>query len=448
MDKYNLNQIIEDIDNRNTAKIKDAIWEINNIDLAEIIDELESIEDKLYFFREIHEEDKTEVFENLEIYTQIEIINCLKEFEIKNIVENLYYDDIVDLIEELDDDKKNLIKKYLSDEERYLINEFLGYESGTAGSVMTIEYVELLDHISVGEAMKHLKEVGIKKETIYSNYVVDEKQRLEGIVTLRKLVTSDRESKILDIMETDIISVKTDDSQRYVADQFIKYGFVAMPVVDNMDRLVGIVTYDDVMRIIEEEDTEDFHKMAAISPNQDRYLDTSPLILAKSRLPWIMILMLSATMTGFIINSNLDILGQFVILSSFIPMLTDTGGNAASQSSTLIIRGLATGEIKTKDFGKIILKEFKVSGILSMALIVIIFFRVLVVSKGGLDIALSISMTLIFTIFTSNFIGGILPIGAKKLDLDPAVMAVPLITTLVDAMSLFIYFSIARIILI
>jgi magnesium transporter len=323
----------------------------------------------------------------------------------------------------------------------------LGYPKRSAGSEMTIEYVSLYKQYTVEDALKHIKEVGLKKETVYTIYVIDSNRKLIGIVSLRKLVTSSPNLKIADIMEDDVIYVKTETDQEEVSEIFQKYGFLALPVVDNKNRLVGIVTFDDVLQIMEEETTEDFQKMAAISPNEDVYLETRAFTLAKRRLPWILVLMISATITGYIINSNLDLLGQFAILSTLMPMLTDTGGNAASQSSTLVIRGIALGNIDSKDVSTILKKEVQVSFILSAILSVVILIRVIIISKESIYVALTMCLTLMFTVFASNIVGGLLPIGAKKLGFDPAVMAVPFITTIVDAMTLMIYFNVARMIL-
>lgn len=445
--KYEERDILRMLEEKNYSGLKEFLKETNEIDIAEIISNLEDKHYALLLFRMLSEESASQVFAYLDLDAQVEIVTNFSESEIREIMDELFFDDIVDLVEEMPAEYVNKVLRNISREERQLINEFLGYPEESAGSVMTIEYVSLYKSYTVKEALDHMQKVGLKKETIYSSYVVDTNRRLIGIISLRKLVTSDPELYISDIMEEDVIYVHTDDDQEYVADLFTKYGFLAMPVVDKTDRLVGIVTYDDVLRIIEEETTEDFQRMAAVTPNDDIYLETDARTLAKSRLPWIMILMVSATVTAFIINANLDLLGQFAILSVLMPMLTDTGGNASSQSSTLIIRGIATGEIEDKDLGKILRKELQVSTILVLVLVFVVLFRVLVISNEGIRVALAIALTLTFTIYSSNIIGGALPIAAKKLGFDPAVMAVPMITTIVDAMSLMIYFNIARLIL-
>ncbi|NLW43045.1 MAG: magnesium transporter [Tissierellia bacterium] len=445
--KYEEQDILRMLESRKYAELREFLKETNEIDIAEIISGIEDKHYALILFRMLSEESASQVFAYLDIDAQVEIVTNFSESELREIMEELFFDDIVDLVEEMPAEYVNKVLRNISREERQLINEFLGYPEDSAGSVMTIEYVSLYKSYTVQDALNHIQSVGLKKETVYSSYVVDTNRRLNGIISLRKLVTSDPDLYISDIMEEDVIYVHTDDDQEYVADLFAKYGFLAMPVVDKMERLVGIVTYDDVLRIIEEETTEDFQRMAAVTPNDDIYLDTDARTLAKSRLPWIMILMISATITAFIINLNLDLLGKFAVLSILMPMLTDTGGNASSQSSTLIIRGIATGEIEDDDLGKILKKELQVSTILVIILVFVVLLRVLIISNEGLNVALTIALTLTFTIYSSNLIGGTLPIAAKKLGLDPAVMAVPMITTIVDAMSLIIYFNIARIIL-
>lgn len=445
--KYEEQDILRMLENKEYSSLKEFLKDTNEIDIAQIISNIEDKHYALLLFRMLSEDSASQVFAYLDLDAQVEIVTNFSEKEIKDIMDELFFDDIVDLVEEMPAEYVNKVLRNISREERRLINEFLGYPEDSAGSVMTIEYVSLYKSYTVEEALDYMHKVGLRKETIYSSYVVDTNRKLIGIISLRKLVTSEPDLLISDIMEEDVIYVHTDDDQEYVADLFTKYGFLAIPVVDKTGRLVGIVTYDDVLRIIEEETTEDFQRMAAVTPNDDVYLETNAGILAKNRLPWIMILMVSATITAFIINANLDLLGQFAILSVLMPMLTDTGGNASSQSSTLIIRGLATGEIEDKDLGKILRKELQVSTIIVVILVFVILFRVLVISNEGINVALTIVLTLIFTIYSSNIIGGVLPIAAKKMGLDPAVMAVPMITTIVDAMSLMIYFNIARIIL-
>lgn len=445
--KFEEQDILQLLKEKKYGELKELLKDINGIDIAEIISNLDDQYNALILFRMLPVKIASQVFAYLDLDRQVEMVTNFSEAEIKKIMEEVFFDDIVDLVGEMPAEYVNKVLRNISKAERGLINEFLGYPEDSAGSVMTIEYVSLHRSYTVKDALEHIKNVGLKKETIYSTYVVDSQRRLMGIVSLRKLVTSDPDKLITEIMEDDVIFVNTEDDQEYVSDLFVKYGFLAIPVLDKGNKLVGIVTFDDVIRIIEEETTEDFQKMAAITPNDDVYLETNAFNLAKSRIPWILVLMISATITGYIISHNLEILGHFVVLSTLIPMLTDTGGNASSQSSTLIIRGIATGEIDEKDVFKILRKEIKVSFIIAVVLTIVVLIRILVVSSESINVALTIILSLICTIFSSNIIGSLLPIGAKKIGLDPAVMAVPIITTMVDALSLIIYFNLARIML-
>lgn len=439
--------ILRLIEEKQYAKLKEYLTDTNDVDIAEILNDIEDPTIILLIFRMLPKASASIVFAYLDLESQKDILAFITEKELKAIMDELYFDDIIDLIEEMPGEFVDKIIKNISKEERALVNQFLRYPEDSAGSLMTIEYVSFNKNYTVERAMEYLREVGIKKEQIYSSYVVDNNRRLIGLVSLRKLVTSDRNLKLEDIMEEDIIFLNTNDDQELVSEMFQKYGFIAMPVVDKTNRLVGIITIDDVIEVMEEEDTEDFQMMAAIRPNDNDYLETNAINLAKDRIPWLLILMFSATLTGLIINSYLGLLGQFAVLSTLMPMLTDTGGNAASQSSTLVIRGLATGHVKEGDTPKIFLKEFFVSGIISVVLVLILLFRVFVIQREGIDVALTISLTLVFTIFSSNIIGGVLPIAAKKLNMDPAIMAVPFITTIVDACSLLIYFNLASVIM-
>lgn len=446
--KYEERDILYLLEKKRYHELIEFLENTNEIDIAEIISNMEDQKNALLIFRMLSESSASQVFAYLGLDKQLDIITDFSEEEIKSIMNELYFDDIVDIIEEMPAEYVSKILRNISKEEKSLVTQFLGYPEDSAGTIMTIEYVSLYRNYKVKEALQHIKEVGLKKETVYSTYVIDQSRKLIGIVSLRKLVTSDPEAFISDIMEEDVIYVNTEDDQEVVADLFMKYGFLAMPVVDNQQKLVGIVTFDDVIKVMEEETTEDFQMRAAIRPNDDVYLETKPIDLVKNRLPWLMILMISATMTSFIINKNLDLLANFVILSALMPMLTDTGGNAASQSTTLIVRGLATGELKDKDIFKILKKEFLVSTLIVFVLMFVVLFRVLVISQESLKVAAAIGIALAFTVYSSNLISGALPILADKLGLDPAVMAVPMITTIVDATSLLIYFSVARAILI
>ncbi len=350
---------------------------------------------------------------------------------------------MIDIIEEM---PANVVKKILKntkEEERLLINQFLNYPENSAGSLMTIEYVDLKKEMTVKEAIDHIKETGVDKETIYTCYVTDKNRKLEGLVSLRKLVISDDDKTVDEIMERDIIYVNTHDDQEEIAYLFKKYDLMAIPVVDKEGRLTGIITIDDIVDVIEQENTEDFQKMAAMSPSEQEYLETSTLSLAKHRITWLLILMISATFTGSIIRKFEEVLQSVVILAAYIPMLMDTGGNAGAQASTLIIRGMALGEIEIKDILKVIWKELRVSTIVGVILSLVNFMRIYFIDKVSLKVAITVCSTLFFTVVLAKIVGAILPIGARKLKLDPAIMASPLITTIVDAVALILYFSMA-----
>jgi magnesium transporter len=439
-------EILQLIESKQYKQLKSILSEMNEVDIAEILDPLDT-NTTLLIFRMLPKDLAVEVFAHFSTEQQREIINAVTDKELTYILDELFFDDMIDIIEEMPSNIVNKILKNSTQEERNLINQFLKYPESSAGSLMTIEYVELRKTMIVKEALAHLKETGLNKETIYTCYVTDKKRTLEGIVSLRTLVTSDDDVLISDIMQDEVIFVNTHDDQETVANVFKKYGFLALPVVDNENRLTGIITVDDIVDVMEQEATEDFQRMAAMAPSDVAYLDTSVFNLAKHRITWLLILMLSATFTGRIIAKFNEVLQSVVILASFIPMLMDTGGNSGNQSSTLIIRGLATGEIELKDKFKVLWKEFRVGIIVGITLSITNFIRLLVIEKVELKVALTVSLTLIVTVLMAKMVGGVLPIIAKTLKIDPAIMAGPLITTLVDAISLTVYFSIATLLL-
>lgn len=436
-------RLLELIEQKKYIEIKKELSEMNAVDVAELLDPLDT-PTTLLLFRMLPKDLAVEVFSYFSTDQQKEIINLITDKELEYIINELFFDDMIDLIEEM---PANIVKKILKsskEEERQLINQFLKYPPNSAGSIMTIEYVDLKKEMTVKEALRHIKKTGLSKETVYTCYVTDKKRVLEGIVSLRTLVVSDEDEILENIMEKDVIKVNTHDDQESVAAVFKKYGFLALPVVDNENRLIGIITVDDIMDVMEQEATEDFQLMAAMSPSEEAYLDTDVITLAKQRLPWLLILMISGTFTGRIMLKFEHVLSSVVILSTFIPMIMDTGGNSGSQSSTLIIRGLAVGEITTKDWLKVLWKEIRISSLVGIVLSVVNLFRLILIEKVQLIIALTVSMTLLATVITAKIVGGILPLLAKKIKLDPAIMAGPLLTTIVDAISLTLYFLIAR----
>lgn len=442
----NEREILELIEDKKYRQLKEILREMNEVDIAEILDPLD-VNTTLLVYRMLPKDLAVEVFAHFSSEQQLDIINAVTDKELKHILDELFFDDMIDLIEEMPANVVSKILKNSTAEERKLINEFLKYPEDSAGSLMTIEYAELRKNMTVKEAMYHLKEIGISKETIYTCYVTDKNRLLEGIVSLRKLVVSNDDTLIEEIMEEDIIYVNTHDDQESVSGIFRKYGFLAIPVVDNEHRLTGIITVDDIMDVMEQEATEDFQIMAAMAPSEAAYLDSKVLDLAKQRIPWLLILMISATFTGGIMAKFEDVLSAIVALATFIPMLMDTGGNSGNQSSTLIIRGLAVGEITVADAFKVLWKEFRISLIVASVLSVVNFLRMMVFTNVGMLVSLTVSLTLIATVITAKMMGGMLPIIAKKLKLDPAIMAGPLITTVVDAVTLMVYFSMARLIL-
>ena len=439
MDERRLEYLIEE---RKYVTLKKELEEMNEVDVAELLEPLD-IHTSLLIFRMLPKDLAVDVFAHFSVEQQRNFISVVTDKELKDIIDELFFDDMIDIIEEVPANIVNKILLNAKEKERSLINQFLRYPPDSAGSIMTIEYVDLKKTMTVRDALDHIKETGLDKETVYTCYVTDKNRKLEGIVSLRKLVISEEEYTIEDIMDEDVIYVHTNYDQETVAGIFKKYGFLALPVVDKEDRLTGIITIDDIVNVIDQETTEDFQKMAAMSPSEEKYLEANIFTLAKHRVIWLLVLMVSATFTGGIIRKYEDVLQTVVVLTAFIPMLMDTGGNSGSQSSTLIIRGIALGEIELKDAGKVIWKEFRISIVVGFVLAVVNFFRIYLFDKVGAYVALTVSITLFVTVVISKVVGGILPMIAKKVNIDPAIMAGPLITTIVDALSLMVYFAIA-----
>jgi magnesium transporter len=419
--------------------------ELENIQAADIAEFLEGLEEKqaLLLFRLLSKETAVQVFSYLSVEKQVELCSIVNEKELSDILKDLYFDDKIDLLEEM---PANVVKKILrntSEVERKLINQFLMYPEYSAGSLMTIEFVDLKKEMLVKDALERIRKTALDKETIYTCYVMDEERHLEGIVSLKDLVLSPPDKKVGEIMYADPISVNTHDDQEYIADIFKKYDLLAVPVIDNEHRLVGIITVDDIVDVIEEETTEDFHRMAAVQPIEGEYLDIGVLTLARKRLPWLLVLMVSATFAGYIIRSFEEALKSVIVLAAFIPMLMDTGGNAGAQASTLVIRSIVLGEIEFKDTLKVIWKEIRISLVLGIILASVNFLRLVFLEHQAIPVSLTVSITLLLTVIIAKVIGGSLPLFAKKLKLDPAIMASPLITTIVDTVTLAIYFYLA-----
>ena len=445
LDKNEVRNLIKD---RKVIQLRSHLTEMYDADIAELMDDLNDKVMALLLFRMLPKVKAVEVFSFLSVENQREIINAISEDDLPYFVDNIFFDDVIDMIEEMPAEFVNRVLINIAPEKRELVNQFLNYAEDSAGGLMTIEYVRLNERMTVQQALDHVRETGIKKETVYTCYITTIHERLIGIVSLRALVTEDPEEKIVDIMEKDIIVVNTNDDQELVAEKFKRYDLLAIPVVDHQERLTGIITVDDIIDVMEQEATEDFQIMAAMTPSEEEYLATNVFVLAKNRVIWLLVLLISATFTGSIMKSFSDTLEALILLGMFIPMLMDTGGNAGSQSSTLIIRGLATGDIKLSDVFRVLKKEFLISIICGVILSTVNFARIIIFEpQVPVLIALTVSVTLISTVMMAKVIGGLLPIAAKKLKLDPAIMAGPLITTIVDALSLIIYFNIAQAVL-
>ena len=413
---------------------------MNVVDIALLLEELNEKELAIAF-RLIPKDKAADVFSNMSNTMQTNLVEMFTEKELKEILDDLYMDDTVDLLEELPANLVTRILNAVDSSKRNSINLLLNYPEDSAGSIMTTEYVSLHQSMTVKEAMAHIKQVGIHKETIYTCYVL-ERRKLIGIVSAKDLMTMNDDTVISEIMETEIISATTHTDQEEVAQLFSKYGLLAIPILDTGGLMVGIVTVDDAMDVMVEEATEDITIMAAMNPSEKSYFETSVFSHAKNRIVWLLVLMLSASITGAIITRYEDAFSAIPLLVSFIPMLMDTGGNCGSQSSTQIIRGLALNEIRFRDIFKVIFKEFRIALIVSVVLAFANGLRIFLVYHD-MKLAVVIGLSLIATVILSKLIGCVLPLAAKKVHLDPAIMAAPLITTLVDTCSIIIYFSIA-----
>ena len=445
MDEENVTLILEItelLDSKQYTRLRQKVAELNEADVAALMEELEDAE-KLKMFRILPKSMAADVFSHLETDTQHYIITSLSVRDAGDIIDNLMSDDAVDMLEEM---PANVVKKLLasaSPETRRAINHLLQYPEASAGSIMTVEYVDLKENLTVDQAIERIRKVGLDSETINVCYVLDPRRTLIGTVALRYLLLSDPNAIIGDIMNENVISLNTLMDQEEVARQFQKYDFTAMPVVDNEHRLVGIITIDDVMDIMEEETTEDMEKMAAIVPSDKPYMKTGVFETWKKRIPWLLLLMVSATFTGSIITSFENALSACVVLTAYIPMLMDTGGNAGGQASVTIIRGLSLNEIEFSDIFKCLWKEFRVAMLCGLTLAVANFAKLLLFDRVTVAVALVVCLTLTCAVLLAKIVGCTLPMVAKKIGFDPAVMASPFITTIVDALSLMVYFRIA-----
>ena len=427
---------------REFKAVRSILDVMNEVDIASLLSTLSDKELALAF-RLIPKDKAAEVFSNMDTSMQTYLVTMFTEKELKELLDDLYMDDTVDMLEEL---PANLVKRILatvSASDRSMINQLLNYPEDSAGSIMTTEYVDLREEMTVGQAMAHIKKTGIHKETIYTCYIT-ERRKLVGIVSAKDLMTTDDDVPIKDLMETEIISVYTHADQEQVAQLFTKYDLLALPVIDQDGRMVGIVTFDDAMDVMVDEATEDITKMAAINPSEKTYFETSVLQHAKNLIPWLLILMFTSIITGTIITRYENAFAAIPLLVSFIPMLMDTGGNCGSQSATLIIRGIALDEIRFTDLFKVMFKEFRISLIVGAFLAVANGVRIFIQYHNP-GLAVVIACSLMGTVIMAKLVGCTLPLLAKKVNLDPAIMASPLITTLVDTFSILIYFNIATV---
>ena len=425
---------------RQYKAVRSILDVMNEVDIASLLSELDDRELALAF-RLIPKDKAAEVFANMDSSMQKYLVEIFSEKELKELLDDLYMDDTVDILEELPANLVNRILDTVSTSDRALINQLLNYPEDSAGSIMTTEYVDIRENMTVAQAMAHIKQTGIHKETIYTCYVT-ERRRLIGIVSAKDLMTTDDDVQIRDLMETEIISVGTHTDKEDVAQLFTRYDFLAIPVLDAEGLMVGIVTFDDAMDVMVEEATEDITKMAAINPSEKTYFETSVFAHAKNRIPWLLILMFTSIITGTIITKYENAFAAIPLLVSFIPMLMDTGGNCGSQSSTLIIRGIALSQIRFQDIFRVVFKEFRISLIVGSVLAVTNGVRIMI-QYDDPALALVIALSLIGTVVAAKLVGCMLPLLASKAHLDPAIMASPLITTLVDIFSILIYFNIA-----
>lgn len=449
-----MEKILELLEEKKYFMARDELLKYNDADIAEMFEELleepERLERTIVVYRLLPKAVSVEVFSYLPSDDQLKIVDGITDKELNYIIAELDFDDKIDILEEL---PANLVDKILEKtpkDERRLINTFLNYPDNCAGSLMTPDYISLEKEWTVSKAMQHIKEVGMDAETVYTCYVKDTGRKLIGIVSLSTLVVADDNQRIMDIMHTDFVYVNVDDDREEVSEDFKKYGFLAMPVVDRETRLVGIITVDDILDVIEEENTEDIERMAGIidlEQSDQEYLDKSVFKHAKNRLPWLLVMMVSAMITGAIINSFENLLSSVIVLVSYIPLLMGTGGNTGAQASTLIIRGLALGEVELKDAVKVLWKEIRISLCVGLVLSVVNFLKIIIIDRESWLIALTVCLSMVIIIMFAKAIGGMVPLLAEKIGADPALMANPIIASSVDMLSVLIYFLMASLIL-
>ncbi len=446
-----IEEIIDLIEEKKYSRLRSILLENNAVDIAEMIENVNDrlgLDKAILTFRMLPKDVSVEVFAYLPEEDQVEVINGITQREIDHIIEELAFDDMIDLLEEL---PANLVDKILlntTKEERSLINTFLNYPENSAGSLMTIDYIDFKVDMTVRQCLEHIKEAGLDSETVYTCYVMDRDRMLLGVVSLRALVMADGDEIVADIMHDDPMSINVLTDQEEVSNIFKRYGILALPVVDKEGRLVGIITVDDIFDVIDDEVTEDFQRMAGVTGDSDEdYLDMSVFKHARNRLPWLFILMISYIFTGNIIANVENLVAAIPALVIYMPMVMGTGGNSGSQSATLIIRGLATEDIEVKDFLKVLWKEFRTSIIVGVVLSLLNMARIVFLDRRGFLVALTVSASMCLVVMVAKMVGSMLPIIAKKIGIDPALMAGPLVSSLTDMISLAIYFQMATMIL-
>lgn len=452
--KLSVQEIAELLSNRQFMKLKEIFADMNSADIADFLKEL-SNEELLLAFRILPKDQAADTFVEMDADEQETLIQSFSDSELKAVVDDLFVDDAVDILEEMPANVVKRILRFTEPQTRRRINEILKYPEDSAGSIMTVEYVRLKKNMTVDDAIAHIRSTGLDKETIYTCYVTDLNNKLIGILSVKTLLLARGDEIIEDLMETNLIYFKTNDDKEDVANAFDKYDLIAIPVVDDETRLLGIVTFDDAIDVLQDEATEDIEKMAAIIPSEKPYLKTGIFETWKQRIPWLLLLMVSATFTGKIISSFESALAGCVALTAFIPMLMDTAGNSGGQTSVTIIRSLSLGDIELKDVLKILWKELRVAIVCGLTLAVVNFGKMMLIDRGAiiadgqsaLLVSFVVSITLVVTVVFAKLVGSFLPICAKKIGFDPAVMASPFITTIVDALALLVYFNIAQSIL-
>ena len=438
--KLTADQIIKFLEERNFKELKEELENLHPVDLVDAMEELDK-KQRMLVFRLLSKEEAAEVFTDMNSDMREELLEALTDSELKEIMDEMYVDDTVDVLEEMPANVVDRLLMATDEETRKQINTLLQYPEDSAGSIMNIEYISLRKEMTVADAILKIRQVGINRETIYTCYVT-EKRKLIGVVDVKDLLTAGESRLIEEIMDENVIYARTLDDQEQVANQINKYGLVAIPILDHEDCMVGIVTVDDAMLVLQDETTEDISIMAGVSPNEHSYFGTSVFQHAKNRSLWLMLLMLSATVTGEILGRYEDAMAVMPVLITFIPMLMGTGGNCGSQSSTLVIRGLAVGEIEFQDIFRVLFKEIRVAVVVGLMLAVVNGLRIYIMYDQNVMLAVALGLTMIAVVSMAKCIGCILPLLAKKLGLDPAIMAAPLITTILDTCTILVYFNI------